>query len=68
MYGLTAKVKSSLAPIKVDGLEAANTKQIAAIDSGNFNLRTISESIVSLTNLQKSYAIVKASTDRTLSH
>jgi hypothetical protein len=64
LYGLASKVKSSLAPIKeLDAIEAVINKQIESINNGTFYLKVGKEAVAKLTNLQKAYAIVKASTD-----
>lgn len=65
LYGLAAKVKSSLAPLKdLADIEAAIEKQIASIDSGVFILKSNGrEAVAKLTNLQKAYASVKATTE-----
>ncbi len=60
LYGIAAKIKSSLAPVKFDDLEAAINKQIAAINEGNFSLRVAGEASTSLDNWAIAYAIVKA--------
>lgn len=67
-YGLAAKVKSSLAPVDLADLQVAIEKQITSIDAGVFILRPVSEGASSLTNLQKAYALVKASRDEALAH
>ena len=61
LYGLASKVKSSLARFKdLTEVEAAIHKQIESIDSGVFILRSGKEASLSLSNLQKAYAIVKS--------
>ncbi len=64
LYGLAAKVKSSLAPLKdLADIEKAIAKQIASIDSGVFILKSNGrEAVAKLTNLQKAYALVKSAT------
>jgi len=61
LYGLASKVKSSLARFKdLVEVEATIHKQIESINSGIFILRSGKEASLSLTNLQKAYAIVKS--------
>ena len=63
LYGLAAKVKSSLAPLKdLTEIEVAIAKQIASIDSGVFILRSGKDAVLSLSDIQQAYAAVKSST------
>jgi hypothetical protein len=69
--GLEAKVKSSLAPIKLPELEAAILKATGTLDQGIFTVRT--SKVGSLSVEQNAYRIVKSIEggrhfDSTLSH
>jgi hypothetical protein len=59
IYGLLAKVKTALAPIKVDGLFEAVTKQLDAIAKAEFSTRGHAETVVGLSDLEKAYALAK---------
>lgn len=61
LHGLLAKVKSSLAPIKVEDLVTAITKQLESLAKAEFNVRGAgSEVVTGLTILEKAYAIAKS--------
>ena len=69
MYGLLEKVKTSLAPVKVDALEVAINKQIESINKGEFNVRALTQAgEVVLTDLQKAYAIAVSYLDPSKAH
>jgi hypothetical protein len=69
LYGLSSKVKASLAAIKdIGDVEVAINKQIEAINAGTFILRSGKEATLSLDNLQKAYAIVKAANEAEFAH
>jgi len=58
MYGVVERVKSSLSPVKLEDLSEAINKQIAAINSGEFNIRGKGAAKASkLNQLQTAYAI-----------
>jgi len=58
MYGLLEKIKTSLSPIKLAGLEDAIAKQIVSLEKGEFSVRSLTTvGEVSLTTLQQAYAI-----------
>lgn len=58
LYGVMERVKSSLAPVKIDKLEEVITKQIEAIDNGEFNIRSLNTTgEIVLTDLQKAYGL-----------
>jgi len=59
VYGILAKIKTSLAPIKVDGLFTAVTKQLDAIAKAEFTTRGHAEAEVGLSDLEKAYALAK---------
>lgn len=59
VYGLLAKVKTALAPIKVEGLFEAVTKQLDAIAKAEFTTRGHAETVVGLSDLEKAYALAK---------
>lgn len=58
IYGLVSKIKSSLAPVKLDDLEAAIGKAIVSLDSGILTARV--STVGTLSDEQKAYALVKS--------
>jgi hypothetical protein len=56
LFGILAKIRSSLAPAKEKYVDVVNT-QLRAIQSATFSTRTASEGVVGLTELETAYAI-----------
>jgi len=59
LYGVMEKIKSTLAPTKIEDLEAKINKQIEEVKSGVFTTRTM-DSTVELSDFLKAFAIINA--------
>jgi len=70
LYGLLEKIKSSMAGVKVDGLEKAINDHIADIKEGNFNIRSAGSSVsaIGLTMVMKAYALAKGQQQEEFAH
>lgn len=64
LYGLLAKIKNTLATVKVEELATHINKQIADIDEGKFAIRSYKEEgVATLEPIHRAYAAVKAAVD-----